>query len=148
MADRPTDPYATYNLVIEIDGINVAGFKEVSGLDSKFETIDYRGGGEQFFPVRKLPGKVTYSNIVLKVGVTVDTALYDWHKDWVQGVSSPERKNVRIVLRGRTGEEAKRSWKIRQAWPAYWMGPTFNAEAKEVVIETLELAHEGIDLED
>jgi phage tail-like protein len=147
MADRPTDPYANYNFVIQIDGINVAWFREVSGLDSKIEVIDYREGGEQFFPVRKLPGKVTYSNIVLKVGVTDATDLYDWHKAWVQGVSSAQRKNVTIYLRGRTGDQAVRSWKIRQAWPANWIGPTFNAEAHEVAIQTLELAHEGIDLE-
>ena len=37
--------------------------------------------------------------------------------------------------------------KIREAWPAKWTGPTFNAEAHEVAIQTLELAHEGIDVE-
>ena len=72
MADRK-DPYANYNFVVELDGQIIAGFKEVSGLDSKIEVIDYREGGEKFFPVRKLPGKVTFSNIVLKTGITDDT---------------------------------------------------------------------------
>ncbi|TWW09192.1 hypothetical protein E3A20_16770, partial [Planctomyces bekefii] len=72
MADRK-DPFANYNFIVELDGEQIAGFKEVSGLDSKIEVIDYREGGEKFFPNRKLPGKVTYSNIVLKTGVTTDT---------------------------------------------------------------------------
>lgn len=146
MARNPQDPYANYNFVIEIGGTVVAGFKEVSGLDSKIEVIDYREGGEKFFPVRKLPGKVSYSNIVLKTGVTDDEQLYQWHQEWVTGATSAERKLIRIVLQDRAGVE-KRSWKIREAWPASYMGPTFNAEAKEVAIQTLELAHEGIDLE-
>lgn len=145
MADRK-DPYANYNFVVELDGQIVAGFKEVSGLDSKIEVIDYREGGEKFFPVRKLPGKVSFSNIVLKTGVTDDTQLYDWHQDWVKGSDSAKRKNIRIALQDRAGNE-KRSWKIREAWPANYTGPTFNAEAHEVAIQTVELAHEGIDLE-
>jgi len=48
-------------------------------------------------------------------------------------------------LKDRAGED-KRTWNVRQAWPAKWVGPTFNAEAHEVAIQTLELAHEGIDL--
>jgi phage tail-like protein len=145
MADRK-DPFANYNFIVEMDGEQIAGFKEVSGMDSKIEVIDYREGGEKFFPNRKLPGKVTYSNLVLKTGVTTDPRLYDWHKEWVQGKSSATRKLIRVVLQDRAGVE-QRSWKIREAWPANYMGPTFNAEAHEVAIQTVELAHEGIDLE-
>jgi len=145
-ARTPQDPYANYNFVVEIGGQILAGFKEVSGLDSKIEVIDYREGGERYFPVRKLPGKVTFSNIVLKTGVTDDVTLYNWHQDWAKGADSADRRLVRIVLQDRAGNE-KRSWKVREAWPANYMGPTFNAEAHEVAIQTLELAHEGVDLE-
>jgi phage tail-like protein len=145
MADRK-DPYANYNFVVEMDGKIVAGFREASGLDSSVEVIDYREGGDRFFPNRKLPGKVTYVNLVLKTGVTDDTALYDWHKQWVTADAAAKRRLIRVVLQDRGGNE-KRSWKVREAWPAKWTGPTFNAEAHEVAIQTLELAHEGIDLE-
>ncbi|SRR5579871_1744792 len=145
MADRK-DPYANYNFVVELNGQIVAGFRDVSGLDSSIEVIDYREGGDKFFPNRKLPGKVTYTNLVLKTGVTDDDKLYKWHQDWVKGADSADRRLVRIVLQDRAGNE-KRSWKVRNAWPAKWSGPTFNAEAHEVAIQTLELAHEGIDLE-
>lgn len=148
MADRrDTDPFANYNFVVEIGGIQTAGFKEVTGLDSKIEVIDYREGGETMFPVRKLPGKVTYSNIVLKVGVTTSTELFDWHQQWVKSETTAARKNLSIVLRHRNGDTEVRRWTIREAWPANYMGPTFNAEAHEVAIQTLELAHEGINLE-
>ena len=145
MAAR-NDPYANYNFTVEIEGIQVAAFKEMSGMDSKIEVIDYREGGDKFFPNRKLPGKVTFSNITLKVGVTAETTLYDWHQQWAKADPAAARKAVRIVLRDRAGTE-KKSWKVREAWPATWTGPTFNAEAHEVAIHSLELAHEGVDLE-
>jgi phage tail-like protein len=145
MADRK-DPYANYNFVVEMDGQIVAGFREMSGMDSKIEVIPYREGGEKYLPTRQLPGKVTYSNIVLKTGVTDDTQLYDWHKQFVTNDPAAKRKLIRIVLQDRSGNE-KKSWKVREAWPANWLGPTFNAEAHDVAIQTLELAHEGIDLE-
>ena len=125
-------------------GVKIASFKEVSGLESSIEVIDYREGGDKFSPNRKLPGKVTYTNIVLKVGITDDEELWKWHLKWVKGEPA-ERVDFQIVLLDRAGND-KRTWNIQQAWPAKWVGPSFNAEAHEVAIQTLELAHEGIDL--
>ncbi len=71
------DPLETYNFIVEIDGVTVAGFKELSGIESRIEVVEYREGGESYLPVRKLPGKVTYQNLVLKTGITQDRTLYD-----------------------------------------------------------------------
>jgi len=38
-------------------------------------------------------------------------------------------------------------WQLRRAWPAKWEGPSLDAKTSEVAIETLELVHEGIELE-
>jgi phage tail-like protein len=64
--------------------------------------------------------------------------------DWVEGNSKAKRKNLSIVLLDRRGEETLR-WNVVRAWPAKWDGPDLNAEGNEVAIETLELAHEGIE---
>ena len=143
--ERKTDPYANYNFEVRKLQVKIASFKEVTGLESSIEVIDYREGGDKFSPNRKLPGKVSYTNIVLKGGVTDDESLWEWHLGWVKG-NDEKRVNFQIVLLDRQGEPT-RTWNIRNAWPAKWVGPTFNAEAKEVAIQTLELAHEGIDLE-
>lgn len=37
-------------------------------------------------------------------------------------------------------------WNFVRGWPAKWEGPALNA-ASEVAIETLEIAHEGLELE-
>jgi phage tail-like protein len=135
------DPYGNYNFLVEIDGITRAAFQECSGVDSETEAIEYRQGGENT-TVRKLPGMTKYSNIQLKWGTSDDHELYDWHRQIVQGTI--ERKNGSIVMLNRLGDEVLR-WNFVRAWPTKWDGPDFNAESNELAIETLELAHEGIE---
>jgi phage tail-like protein len=135
------DPYGNFNFLVEIDGIARAAFQECSGFDSEIDVIEHREGGENTTP-RKLPGLTKYSNIVLKWGMTDDSELYDWHRQVVMGIM--ERKNGSIVLLDRDGEEKVR-WNFVRAWPAKWDSPDFNAEGNDLAIETLELAHEGVE---
>ena len=136
------DPYVNFNFLVELDGITRAAFQEVSGFDSTIDVIEHREGGDNITP-RKLPGMTKHSNIVLKWGMTDDTELYEWHRDAVRGTIT--RKNGSIVLLDRAGQEVTR-WNFVNAWPTKWDGPDLNAEGTDVAIETLELAHEGIEL--
>jgi hypothetical protein len=54
------------------------------------------------------------------------------------------RKNGSIVLRDLEGKEKVR-WNFVQGWPTKWDGPDFTAKGNDVAIETLEIAHEGIE---
>lgn len=102
--------------------------------------IEHREGGWNQSP-RKLVGQTKHSNIVLKWGLNVDRDLIDWHQKIVDG--DIERLDGSIVLLDRRGQEAAR-WNFVRAWPAKYTGPSLSAEASEVAIETLELAHEGV----
>ena len=53
---RPLQPYLTFNFAVEIEGLLVGGFTEVSGLESEIEVEEYREGGVNGF-VHKLPGQ-------------------------------------------------------------------------------------------
>src|SRR5262245_7333397 len=141
MSERK-DPGPRFNFIVEIDGVVTTGFTEVSGLESRIEVIEYREGNEKISD-RKLPGRVSYANVVLKVGVGDASPLYAWHNEWVTG-QAPQRRAVRIALLDR-GRNVKRAWILRDAWPAKWTGPALNAAGNEVAIETFELAHEGIE---
>ncbi|MBA2676260.1 phage tail protein [Ramlibacter sp.] len=141
MATRK-DPYVNFNFLVEIDGITRAAFHEAGGLDSSIDTIEHREGGENI-TMRKLPGQVKFSNISLKWGMSDDTDLYAWHKQWADGDPAASRRNGSIVLLDRQGQEKAR-WNFFNAWPAKWTGPSFNAEANDIAIESLELAHEGL----
>jgi phage tail-like protein len=137
-----TDPYGAFNFVVEIDGLTVAGFSEVSGLGSETEVIEYREGNERV-TVRKLAGIHKFGNVVLKRGVTANRELWDWRKAVIDG--APARRAVTIRLLDQSRAEEMR-WALSEAWPCKWVGPALRASASEVAIETLELACEGIDL--
>jgi len=138
------DPFRSFNFAVEMDGIARAGFRECSGLDASQDPIEYREGTEGLTS-RKLPGLNKYSNITLKWGMTDDTELWEWRKKAMTG--KVERKNGSIVLLDDTGAEKMR-WNFREAWPTKWTGPSFNATGNEVAIETLEIAHEGLELQE
>ena len=142
MATRK-DPYGNYNFLVEIDGIVRAAFHEASGFDSTIDVTEHREGGENI-TTRKLPAMVKYSNISLKWGTSDDHDLYDWHRQWVTGDPAAQRKNGSVVLLDRAGQEKIR-WNFFNAWPSKWTGPSFQAEGNDVAIETLELAHEGLE---
>jgi len=138
---RRVDPFDNFNFKVEIDGIVRAAFQQCTGFDSTIDVIEHREGGENTTP-RKLPGLTKYSNISLKWGITDDMELYQWHRDAVLGRLS--RRNGSIVLLDREGNERAR-WNFFNAWPAKYDGPDLNAEGNDVAIETLELAHEGVE---
>lgn len=135
-----TDPFGTYNFLVELDGVSRAAFQHCSGFDSTVDVVEHREGGENTTS-RKLPGLTKYSNIQLKWGMTDDRELYDWHHRVVQG--EIERKNGSIVLLNRKGEEVAR-WNFVRAWPTKYDAPDLDAEKSDAAIELLELAHEGL----
>jgi phage tail-like protein len=136
------DPYKAFTFLVEIDGIARAAFSEVSGLESETAVIEYRLGGE-LNTVRKLAGLTKYSNIVLRRGVTKDDELWNWRQAVVDG--NVERRNGSITLLDDARNEVVR-WNFRNGWPCKWEGPALNAKSNEVAIETLEIAHEGLEL--
>ena len=138
-----SDPYATFNFLVEIDGLAVAGFTECSGLSAETAVIEYREGGDSA-RVRKLPGLTRYSNIVLKRGLTANRELWQWFRSTASG--TPDRRSGRIVVLD-AARQPVLVVRFVEAWVAKWEGPSLNATGNDVAIETLEIAHEGFDLE-
>ena len=143
MAVQRNDPYLRQNFAVEIDGVTVAHFAEVSGLEVEIGIVEYRNGSEDV-TVRKLPGLAKYSNITLKRGVVGDLSLWQWLGTVRQG--NAERRDGAIVLLDERREPVLR-FRFRRGWPCKWQGPTLNAHSNEVAIEALEIAHEGLDVE-
>jgi phage tail-like protein len=134
------DPLRNFRFRVEIDGIQQAGFSEVTGFDATVEAIDYREGADPTH-VRKLPGLTKYGNVTLKWGVTDSKSLYEWHRQIVDG--NIQRKNIAIVVLNEAGQDAGR-WEIVEAWPSKYDPMDLNAKGNDVSIEMLEIAHEGV----
>jgi phage tail-like protein len=139
------DPYKGFNFLVEIDGISVAAFCEVGGLASETAVIEYRNGSDRANTVRKLPGLTKYANIVLKRGVTQDTQLWQWRKAIEQGTS--DRRSGAIVLLDDERNPVRR-WRFSEGWITKFEGPDLNAKGNDVAIETIEIAHEGLTIDD
>ena len=137
------DPFAQYNFLVEIDSVTRAGFTEASGLTTEQDVIEYREGNE-VARARKLPGLAKYSNITLTRGLVGDTELWDWRKTTVDGQT--ERRAGSIVLMDESRQEVMR-WNFEAGWICKWEGPTLNSTANEIAVETLEICHEGLELE-
>jgi phage tail-like protein len=140
MAGERKDPYRNFRFRIEVEGIQQAGFSEISGFDASLSVIEYREGNETI-TARKLPGLAKYGNITLKWGVTDSMDMYNWMSESIQGKIA--RKTVTIIAIDEEGGDVA-TWQVIEAWPSKYSAPSFNGTGNEVAIENLELAHEGM----
>lgn len=133
-------PYIAFRFLVEIQGLIVGGFSEVSGLQVETEVETVEEGGVNDY-VHKLPKKTTYPNLVLKRGLADSTALWGWHQNVVNGII--KRTSGAVILLDLEGNEKWR-WHFKNAYPVKWVGPELKADSSTVAVETLELVHEGL----
>lgn len=147
-AARPTaqpgnwvDPYRAYNFKLIIDKVAEGHFTEVSGLGVKVERISYREAGNSSI-VRAVPGRVTYSSVTLRYGLTESKHLWDWIMATVGG--RVDRRTVHILMLDPSGIAEVMRWTLTNAWAEQWHGAVLDAMSHELAIETLVIAHEGL----
>ena len=140
MAIRENDPFRNFRFRVEIDGLQQAGFSDISGVDASIDVVEYRVGNDPTH-MRKLSGLTKYSNISLKWGATNSVEMYQWIENAING--NVERKNITIIAINEEGADIA-TWVVTDAWPCKYTGPSFDAKGNAVSIESLELAHEGL----
>lgn len=134
--------FPTARFYIEIDGINNAVFTEAEGLQVEVDVTEYKEGGSNGF-VHRLPGRATISNLTLKRGLVQSNQLFKWQLEVAQGKVT--RRNVSVVMYDPAGIEVLR-WNLIKAYPVRWIGPAFRVGDNVIGIETLELAHAGLEM--
>lgn len=138
-------PYRNFNFSVEIDGLAEIHFSEAVIPDTRIEVVEYREGADKTSTSRKLPGRAVVGSVVLRRGIDHNLALWNWFKAVRDG--NLDRRNVVITLLD-AERLAVRRWMIARAWPAkYEFGP-LQARGNEVVIETLELACESVEVDE
>lgn len=137
-------PLPVFHFQVEWGGKNLA-FSEVSGLNSESQVIEYRDGLSPEFNMIKMPGLKKFSNVTLKRGIVpADNDFFDWINTTKMNV--PDRRDLIISLLNENHTPVM-TWKIKQAWPVKVDGPSLKATGNEVAIESIELAHEGLSVE-
>jgi len=138
---RRPDPYLACNFVVEIEGLIVGGFSQVSGLQSEIQMTPYREGGLNGY-THQLPGPTTYPPLVLMHGLTAQDTLWSWYHEVSQG--RIRRKNGTIMLLDRQ-QSPVIWWNFYRAFPVKWVGPQLDAsQATAVAVEQIELVHAGL----
>jgi phage tail-like protein len=135
------DPLLNFNFFVELDGVTQAGFMECSGFGASTDPVELNEGGFNSAS-HKFAGRTKQTNITLKWGLTDSRELYDWYRDVVNG--KIRRRDGSIVVLDTEGKEKAR-WNFFNAWPTKWDGPDYNAKGNDIAIETLEIAHEGLE---
>ncbi len=134
-------PLPKFHFQVEWGGSSI-GFTEVSGLDVETEVIEYRHGASPEYHKTKMPGMRKYSNITLKRGTFQgDNEFFEWFN--TVSLNTIERRDLTLSLLNESHEPVI-VWKIKNAFPIKVQSTDLKADGNEVAIETMELAHEGL----
>jgi phage tail-like protein len=137
-------PISKFHFQVEWGGTTVA-FTEVSGLDITSEVIEYRTGDSPEYSKIKMPGQRKFSNITLKRGTFKgNNEFYKWFN--TVNMNQVERRNLTISLLNESHEPVV-VWKVKNAWPTKVTPTDLKADGNEVALESLELAHEGLTIQ-
>jgi phage tail-like protein len=137
----PRDHLVNCKFQVEIEGITVAAFTAVDGVESTTEVIRF-ADGNQSQNDRKRPGRTHYTNIVLKRGYVATDELWQWYKMITQGQLNRRSGSI-IVLRD-DGSEAVR-YNFFEAWPCRWKSLVLDAANARNLVEELELVVEKVE---
>lgn len=149
MAVTREDPYGPFNFRVTITpgtgGEIKGGFSDVSGMNTEITHADYRTGIDPVSHVRKVPLMHKAGDITFKRGLVGSLDLFEWVKAARNGVLAAKATVViELMSEDRSGTVA--TWKLTNARPSKWTGPTLAAKgASEVAMEELVIVCEDID---
>jgi phage tail-like protein len=114
-------------------------FQEVTGLSVNVNLDTYPEGGENRF-VHRLPGRNTYSDLVLKRGMTLISGVTAWCLDCIENFNY-QPTNMLISLLNEDHLPVN-SWYVTNAIPIKYEVTGLNAEQNQIVIESMTLRYE------
>ena len=137
-------PLPVFHFTVQWGGTRI-GFSEVSGLTQENQAIEYRDGSFPEYSSIKMPGLRKFSNVTLKRGIVkADNDFFKWLS--TVKLNQVERRDVVVSLLNENHEPVM-TWKIQNAFPVKVEGPGLKASGNEVAIESIEIAHEGLELQ-
>lgn len=154
MAVQRNVPYSAFNFLVELEsgqGQEIqAGFSEVSGLNAEVTIAEYRNGNAKTNYATKIPGITKAGDVTLKRGVIGDNeTVFEWLNEARIGKLSAKRDvTIKLLSEDRSTLETVLIWKLRNAMPIKWTGPTLAAKGGgDVAMEELVLSVEHIEQE-
>lgn len=134
-------PLPKFHFRVEWGGAKI-GFSEVTGLTVETDVVEYRDGSSPEYHKIKMPGMQKFGNVTLKRGIFQgDNDFFKWWK--TVALNTIERRDITISLLNENHEPVM-VWKIKNAWPTKVQSTDLKSDDNGVAIETIELAHEGL----
>ena len=137
-------PLPSFYFKVSVTDVGDISCSEVSGLETEYDMIEYRAGDSPVFTKQKMPGMRKASDVTLKKGIFKDDKAM-W--DWINSIklNTIKRATVTISLLDESGKPVK-TWELTNAWPKKITVEGFKADGNTAAIETLILAHEGVNV--
>jgi phage tail-like protein len=147
------DPYRKFKFRIKINNVPVAGLTKCSALTVSVESKEFRSGEMDSYK-HKLPGMVSFEPITLEQGVTADKTFESWAtamsnylgNKGADAEKTPDnfRKDIDIEVYNLNNVRVK-AYRVYNCWTSkYTAVPDLDANSGDVMIQTLVLENEGI----
>jgi phage tail-like protein len=137
-------PHPSHHFVVQA-GFQRIGFTRVQLPRLERDVIRYREGSDPVETARLLPGLLRLSDCVLERGVVPpDNEFFAWLNTARFG--TVERRDVVISLLDEDHQPSM-SWRLRSCFPVALDWSPLDAQHSQVLIETLRLAVESMDVQ-
>lgn len=138
------DPLVAFKFGLEISGKLSGFFTNVGGIGSESEVVEHKvmsDKGETI--IQKIPGRLTWTEVSLKRGVTSNIDIWNWRKLVIDGKIDEARTNCSIIAYDQGQKEIAR-WNFENAWPSKVVGPELDSASTNYMIEEVTIVHEGM----
>ncbi|HEX7048846.1 MAG TPA: phage tail protein [Longimicrobiales bacterium] len=150
------DPYRTFKFRVRLGEATVAGVTKVSALGRTVTPTELKEGGDMLAP-RQNPGAVSYDEVVLEWGLSLDRTFEEWANAVTRLQADPAdpavkgfKRTVYIDVYDLDGNPADRSskpvftYKLHRCWVSkYTALPALDAASSGIGIQSVTLRHEG-----
>lgn len=143
--------FTTFNFLVEIsvEGIDEpvcqAAFSECDGLEMSMQPKTFQQGGANTEQVH-LAGPVTYAQLTLKRGMSLDFGLWRWFNKMMQPDQRSLRGQATVVMLDANRQE-QLTFKLKDCLPVKLRAPALNAEEGGIAIEEMQLVYAAMDVE-
>ncbi|HUL75357.1 MAG TPA: phage tail protein [Vicinamibacterales bacterium] len=142
-------PYPGANFLVDL-GTGVtdtveAGLTEVIFPDARVQVAEYRNGNDKENAPRKVTTETEYSNLILRRATHGSLTWYLWWNDIRNGNQAGYR-TVTVELQNEDRTQTVLTWKFFRARPVNLRFAPLVGHDNAVVIETIELAFERLEM--
>ncbi|MES2639552.1 MAG: phage tail protein [Myxococcota bacterium] len=151
---KKRDPFRNFNFRIWIGGKEVAACHKMSKLSASVEVVKFRAGSDQSSVSELLPGRTAYDPVTLEGGVTNDPTFQAWATTLVRNrwdtkgrEKEPNfRQDVDIRVYDVDNKTVVKFYTLHNAWVSkYTALSDLAGDANEVILESIEIQHEGFE---